>query len=163
MGTGKSSVGKRLARELGLRFVDADDLIEKDAGMSIKEIFGRFGEARFREMERKVLKAVTETMDGVVLATGGGAVVDYRNRELLRSWGVVVCLTASVEAILDRVDEGDERPLLEVEDRRDYIERLLKERHHAYMDADLVLDTTEKSIAEVTEDIRRFLSMREEA
>ncbi len=163
MGTGKSSVGKRLAREMGLRFVDADDLIEKDAGMSIKEIFGRFGEARFRELERKVLKTVAETMDGVVLATGGGAVVDYRNRELLRSWGVVVCLTASVEAILDRVDEGDERPLLEGEDRRGSIERLLQERRDAYMDADLVLDTTEKSIAEVTEDIRRFLSMREEA
>lgn len=157
MGTGKSSVGRKLADRLGLKYADTDDLVEARCGMAISEIFEKKGEAYFRTIEREVVRDVTSGEDGLVLSTGGGAVADEENRRLFRAWGTVVCLRASVEAILKRVGSGDERPLLQGPDRRASIEELLKRREAAYRDCDLSIDTTKKAAGEVTDEIERFL------
>ncbi len=159
MGTGKSSVGRLLARDLSMTFIDLDDLIEKEAGMSIKEIFERFGEARFREMEREALRRVVggEFGEGIVLATGGGAVVDDENRALLKKWGAVVCLCASVDTILERTARAADRPLLEDRDRGARVRSLLAKREAAYRDSDMILDTTADSITDVVRKIKLFV------
>jgi shikimate kinase len=157
MGTGKTSVGRRLAAELGLEFLDTDDLIEKEARMSINEIFGELGEAHFRKLEKEVIKRVSSTMDGLVLSTGGGAVIDDTNRERLKSWGKVICLSASVRTILARVRGQDERPLLSIGGKMQSIERLLKKREPFYNESDLIIDTTTKAVDEVVSEIKDFL------
>jgi len=159
MGTGKTSVGRLLAKDLGMTFIDLDEIIEEEAGMSIKDIFEKSGEARFRELERQALRRVIsgEFGEGIVLATGGGAVVDEENRALLRGWGVIVCLTASVSTILERTSRASVRPLLERGDRRSEVMKLLSRREEAYRDSDMVLDTTGDSVRDVVRKIRVFL------
>jgi shikimate kinase len=159
MGTGKSSVGKRLANDLKCVFVDIDSLIETDAGMAIKEIFAQKGEAYFRKLEAGVISRLTSGAygDNCVVSTGGGAVVDPENRKKLRAWGAVVCLTASVDVILNRVERNNERPLLSVDDKRAEIEKRLKDRQTAYMDSDLTIDTTNIGIDSAVERIKAFL------
>lgn len=159
MGTGKSTVGRMLARELGLKFLDIDDLIEKEAGMPVKEIFRVRGEASFRRTESEVIEKLSEGSfgDGIVLSTGGGAVVDPLNRKRLKQWGALVCLRASVDEILRRVGGRDDRPLLSGPDRRETVERLMAEREEAYSDADFTVDTTSEKIEEVVGKIKTFL------
>ncbi len=163
MGTGKTSVGRRLACELGVDFLDLDELIEKEAGMPIKDIFAGAGEAHFRVLEAEAVKRVTTEMDSMVLSVGGGAVIDAANRRALRGWGKVVCLKASVETILERVGGGgvggdDVRPLLNDGDQRESISRLFEEREPFYNDSDLVVDTDSIRVGKVVEVIKCFLS-----
>ncbi|TAN60416.1 shikimate kinase [bacterium] len=162
MGTGKSSVGKRLANDLKCGFIDTDLLLEQDAGMAVKEIFVQQGEAYFRKLEAGVISRLTSGAygDSLVVSTGGGAVVDPENRRKLRAWGAVICLTASVDAILARVERSDERPLLSVDNRQVEIEKRLIARRPAYSDSDLTIDTTDKTVAEVTAEIKAFLKER---
>lgn len=159
MGTGKSSVGRRLAKDLGLKLIDTDSLIEEAAGKQVKDIFALYGEARFRELEKDVIAKLTNGAygSGLVVSTGGGAVVDPENRKRLRAWGAVICLTASVDAILKRVGRNDERPLLSAPDKRAEIEKRLKQRQSAYADCDLTLDTTNIGIDAAGELIKAFL------
>ncbi|MFQ5736630.1 MAG: shikimate kinase [Thermodesulfobacteriota bacterium] len=158
MGTGKSTVGRLLSRMLKERFLDLDDLIEKEAGVSISEIFSTLGEARFRALESGVIEklAAGEFGDGLIISTGGGAVVSPANRKALRGWGTLVCLTASVDEILGRVGRRDDRPLLRTEDVRGEIERLLAQREEAYGDCDLMVDTTSVPAEEVARRIKEF-------
>jgi len=144
MGTGKSTVGRLLSRRLGCGFVDLDELVEKEAGMPVKEIFAAHGEERFRELESKVIERLASGSLGasLVVSTGGGAVVGERNRSLLRGFGVLVCLKASEEEILRRVGNRPERPLLYGPGREEKLRRLLAERQAAYTDCDLEIDTT---------------------
>jgi shikimate kinase len=144
MGTGKSAAGRLLARELGLEFVDMDALIEKESGVAIHEIFDAHGEARFRELESGVIKRLTSGGfgDGLVVSTGGGAVVDPSNRDMLKGWGTVICLTATMDAIIERVGRSTHRPLLDGADSRGSMERLLRERAGAYADCHATIDTT---------------------
>lgn len=160
MGTGKSVVGRALSRRLAKNLLDTDDLIEKRAGMKIKEIFARFGEPRFRELESEVVEALLagEFGEGFVLSTGGGIVIDPENRRRLAELGTVVSLNASVETILERVSKSSERPLLNSASPKDEIERLLKERSSFYAEADLVVDTTGKEIEEVAGIIEEFIN-----
>ncbi len=159
MGTGKSTVGRRLAAELGLKFLDIDEVIEKEAGLTISAIFEKHGEHRFRELESEVIRKLTsgEFGTGYVVSTGGGAVVSEVNRRALKVWGVLVCLRASVDVILKRVGGKNDRPLLAAGDRRDAVERLIKERDGAYGDCDLTVVTDFKDVPEVVGIIKKFL------
>lgn len=131
MGTGKTTVGRVLADRLGAEFVDTDAVIEERHG-PIPVIFAEQGEARFREMERQ-LAAELAGRSGLVISTGGRMMVDDVNAEVLGATGTVVCLTATVDTILDRVSDGiDDRPMLADGNARDRIATLLAERAPAY-------------------------------
>lgn len=163
MGTGKTAVGRELGRRLGLRFVDLDEEIERSAGMSVAEIFARFGEAEFRSRERAAIERVSAFSDAVV-ATGGGAVIDSENRRLMRTSGKVVCLRADVTTILDRVGGGDDRPLLagarNPEERAARVRELLDRRRSAYEDADFAVDTSARTVAAIADEIAAGLGAR---
>jgi shikimate kinase len=159
MGTGKSTAGRVLAGGLGLKFLDLDSIIEKEAGLEVKEIFSALGEAHFRNLESELIGKLTrgELGTGLVVATGGGAVVDKANRAALKSWGVLICLMASVDEIIKRVGRNDDRPLLSETELKETVERLLREREGAYADCDLTVDTTSLNPDGVVEKIRSFL------
>ncbi len=156
MGTGKTAVGRWLARELNIPFIDTDDLIEKEAGKSIAQIFACHGEDYFRRLESKAIDDVSSKAD-MVIATGGGAIVNPKNLEALKKNGIVICLTASVDAILSRVGSGDERPLLSENDKKGTISNLLKAREPFYKKADFIIDTTTKTVGEVVKEIKKIV------
>jgi len=131
MGTGKTAVGRVLAEKLGKKFVELDDIISKRAMKSIKRIFAEDGEVAFRELEINLAKEVSEK-ENQVIACGGGIVLNKINIDRLRENGIVVYLTASPEAILNRVSEGNERPLLSTPDKEERIGTLLRERKPYY-------------------------------
>jgi shikimate kinase len=134
MGAGKSTVGRRLARRLGLPFADADEEIEADAGLAIAEIFERYGEARFRERERLV---VARLVDGPrrVIAAGGGAFVDAETRALILERCVAVWLDAELELIAERVGSAGDRPLLNGREPLAALRALAEQRSPAYAEA----------------------------
>src|SRR5512143_2244304 len=115
MGVGKTSVGTRLAKDLGYAFVDIDTLIESDQRMTITAIFAEFGEPYFREVETKIIQAVMQG-ESQVVSTGGGAVILDVNRAAMKKAGFVVCLTARPETIYDRIKHETHRPLLQTPD-----------------------------------------------
>ena len=142
MGSGKSSIGKLVAGRMGFQFMDTDAVIAKRAGMAIPAIFAQFGEERFREMETAAIESLAQ-FTRCVIATGGGAVLQERNRALLRELGFVVCLTASEETIYERVARNSKRPLLQTENPRETVTKMLAARQSLYQEtADLMLDTT---------------------
>lgn len=136
MGVGKSSIGRRLAARLGLAFVDADSEIEEAAGMSIPDIFAVHGEAHFRDGEARVIARLLES-GPTVLATGGGAFLREETRARIRAQGVSLWLKADADVILKRVRRRNDRPLLQTDDQRGTIERLIAERHPIYAGADI--------------------------
>jgi len=150
MGTGKTSVGREVARRLGRPFVDMDAEIEARAAKSIARIFVEDGEAAFREMEAALCTELS-AQQGLVIATGGGALVDPTNRALMMSSGTVVCLTCQVDEILQRLSRAGnpERPLLDAMDPRARIESLLELRREAYAAIPWQIDTTGLAIEEV--------------
>ncbi|MGH6877389.1 MAG: shikimate kinase [Rhizomicrobium sp.] len=152
MGVGKSSVGRRLAGRLGVPFCDADSEIEAAAGCSIAEIFERFGEAAFRDGERRVLLRLLREPPHV-LATGGGALLDPATRAGIASDAISVWLRAPIELILARVARRDTRPLLRQGDPRETLERLLAEREPLYAQAKIVIDAAQGPHAGVVERI----------
>jgi shikimate kinase len=152
MGTGKTAIGRVLAKRLGFVFVDCDAEIEKEYGMTISEIFERFGESGFRDRESMVLSMLSGA-DHVVLATGGGAVLRDENRINLRKKGMIVCLTASPETILKRTKGNTARPLLSVPNPLGQIVKLLEQRRPYYEDADIVIETEGKGPSEVAQEI----------
>jgi shikimate kinase len=138
MGAGKSSVGRRLAARLDVPFHDADSEIEQAAGCCITEIFDRFGEAAFREGERKVIARLLNE-PAHVLATGGGAFIDEATRAAIRAKATSVWLKAPVELLLARVGRRETRPLLRDGNPREILQRLLAEREPIYATADLCI------------------------
>lgn len=152
MGTGKTFTGRALAKRLGTKFIDTDTLIEKEAGISISEIFEKFGEPHFRGLEREIVKRVSEE-DGAVIAVGGGAIANQDNLADLKKRGIVICLTASPEVILSRIKKNSDRPLLQVEDRIGKIRELLEKRAPYYERADFALDTDGKTPEQVADEI----------
>ena len=152
MAVGKSAVGRNLAKRLGLRFVDLDRVIEKSAGMKVREIFAQKGEAHFRQLEKETLARVLAKY-GQVIATGGGVVLDDDNLALLREQTLLIGLSAPSEAILQRVGDSATRPLLEGSDRRERIEELLKSRLARYAQAHVTLDTGDLTLNQVIDKI----------
>lgn len=141
MGTGKSRVGHMVARRLGLRFVDTDDLIVQRMQMPITEIFQKLGEERFREIERQVVSEVA-AKDGQVIATGGGVPLFEENINNLKRNGVIVCLTANSDVIYRRTMRSDARPLLQTSEKKEKIRSLLESRQLYYDVADHQVDTS---------------------
>ena len=157
MGTGKSSVGLRLAQKLKKEFVDMDREIEEINGMSIAEIFKRYGEVRFRSEERLMAIKVGERED-LVVATGGGAVLISENIDALKKNGVLICLDASPQDIFARVNrKKGTRPLLNKNVNIEEIGKLLKEREALYNCADIRVDTSGKDLETITGEIIRML------
>jgi len=157
MAVGKTTIGKQLAKRLRLRFIDSDQEIEKRTGVSISLIFDVEGESGFRDREEKMI-AELSALDGIVLATGGGAILRESNRKALRRNGTVVYLRASLDALLERTQASKHRPLLETEDRRAALESLMAERDPLYRaEADIIVDTEKLSAGRVARHITRML------
>jgi len=140
MASGKSAVGRRLARRLGRPFIDLDQQIEKREGRSIAAIFDSDGEAAFREMERVAVDALAGEPESVI-ATGGGTFVDPVNRGRLRELGVVVYLATGLETIIERVSRNDKRPLASGEGAEQKIRDLWQQRLPVYGKADIMIET----------------------
>ncbi len=155
MGTGKTTVGRALAKMLHKDFVDTDVEIEKATGMKIEEIFTRFGEIRFRSEESLAVKKAAG-MQNCVIATGGGAVLRPENLEHLKTSCYIVCLQAAPEIIQTRVSRRI-RPLLRKDRSVQYIETLLQERQAYYQEADLYVDTSGFNQEEVAAEISAWL------
>lgn len=141
MGAGKTTVGRALARKLNKRFIDSDHEIEARTGVSIPLIFEIEGEASFRQREAEVIRELT-AQNGIVLATGGGAILKPENRDCLKSRGTVIYLRASVNSILQRTSHDRNRPLLQTADPRQRLEQLSREREPYYLEvADFIIET----------------------
>ena len=153
MGAGKSAVGRYLARTLHLSFVDSDDEIESRTGVDIPFIFEKEGEVGFRKREAVVIDDLSK-MDGVVLATGGGAVLDIDSRSRLGGRGLVVYLYTTVDQQVLRTQKGRARPLLENADPRAMLQDLLDARDPLYREiADIVVETDGRKVKSVADEI----------
>lgn len=144
MGAGKTCIGTRLAAKLGLPFVDADTEIERAAGCSVPDIFELYGESEFREGERRVIARLLKG-PVQVLATGGGAFMDTATRQDVRDRAISVWLRADLNLLVNRTGRRANRPLLRNVNRREMLERLIKERHPIYAEADLVIDSAREA------------------
>lgn len=146
MGSGKTTIGRHLAKALKLEFIDSDHAIEQRTGADIPWIFDIEGEQGFRKRERAVIEELTRR-HGIILATGGGAVIDPRNRADLAAHGVVVFLQASVDKILSRTAKSQNRPLLRTDNPRARVEEMLAARDLLYREiADIIVDTDKRGV-----------------
>ncbi|MFT5485725.1 MAG: shikimate kinase [Paracoccaceae bacterium] len=165
MGAGKTCIGTRLARKLGMGFVDADDEIETAADCTIEEIFTRYGEQAFRDGERRVIARLLEEEPRVV-ATGGGAFVNQDTRDNVRRMGISVWLKADIDVLLHRVSRRNNRPLLKNGDKRQTLERLIEERYPTYGEADLTVESGTESpditVSKVIDALRTIDDLRPE-
>ncbi|MDX1432565.1 MAG: shikimate kinase AroK [Gammaproteobacteria bacterium] len=158
MGAGKSTVGRQLAKALGKEFVDCDKELEQRTGVTISLIFEVEGEEGFRKRERAMLEELAER-DDVVLATGGGVVLDEANRALLRSRGYAIYLNAPLELLIERTARDRDRPLLQTEDPQATLAKLVSERDPLYRQvADMTVKTNRRTARHVVKEIVRRLS-----
>jgi shikimate kinase len=157
MGSGKSSIGRRLALALDLPFNDADTAIEQAAGMSIEDIFRIHGEGYFREGEERVIRRLLQT-GPQVLATGGGAVISAKTRDEIAKRAISVWLRAPVDLLMQRVSRRDNRPLLKTPNPRAVLERLLEERAPFYKEANLAVDSREAPHDTIVDEILALLA-----
>ncbi len=142
MGCGKTAVGKRLATVMGLKFVDADDEIEKAAGMTINEIFANLGEEHFRDGERRVIARLLAG-GAQVLATGGGAFMSEETRDRVKAGGISIWLRAELPILMKRVMRRDNRPLLKTPDPEGRMRELIAARYPIYAEADITVESRE--------------------
>jgi len=153
MGTGKTEVGRALSQMLGMRLVDVDSEIERSQGMSINDIFSRYGESRFREIEAAMIREIAREKP-LIISTGGGAVLKEENMNALRETGIIFCLEASPESIFERTRQSSDRPLLRVDDPLAKIRELLEFRRPFYERAGTMVVTDGKTPLEVAGEIR---------
>jgi shikimate kinase len=163
MGAGKTTVGRALARKLNKQFIDTDHEVEARTGVSIPVIFEIEGEASFRQREAEVICDLTAQTD-IVLATGGGAILDPVNREFLKTRGTVIYLRASVSSILQRTSHDKNRPLLQTPNPRERIEQLAREREPYYQEvAHFVIETGRPNVQSLVQTILSQLEMAPKA
>ncbi|MDE0314274.1 MAG: shikimate kinase [Candidatus Poribacteria bacterium] len=155
MGTGKTSISKRLSSQLRMRYVDTDSVIEKDSQRCISDIFEQDGETVFRQLESEAVNKVSK-LDNHVISTGGGVVLREANIAKLKENGIVFCLIATPEEIYRRVGHQTHRPLLQTPDPLETIRSMLTERAPFYAQADHTVETTERSFEEIIADIKRI-------
>lgn len=155
MGAGKSSVGKKLAEKLvNYSFVDIDEQIEEQEGMKISEIFQDKSEEYFRQVETNIIQKFSN-MKNQIISLGGGAFENKQNRQCLFNTGIVFYLYASVDILYDRIKEQKNRPLLLCESPKKKLEELLILRENNYKKSNVIIDTSYKSIDEITDEIIR--------
>jgi shikimate kinase len=160
MGAGKTCIGRRLAGRLGLAFRDADAEVEAAADMSIPEIFEMYGEAAFRDCERRVLARLLSQAPHV-LATGGGAFMNDETRALIKARGISVWLRADLDLLVRRTAKRNHRPLLKRGDPREILDGLMRERYPVYAEADIAVDSVdgppEQMVARVTNALKTYI------
>ncbi|MGI9378334.1 MAG: shikimate kinase [Methyloligellaceae bacterium] len=162
MGAGKTAIGRRLAQQLNIPFIDADDEIEQAAGKSISDIFAEDGEDVFRNGEKRVIARLLD--DGsCILATGGGAYMDEDTRQKISESGVSVWLKANLDILFERVSRRDNRPLLQTEDPKRVLKSLMDERYPIYQQADIIVQSRnvlhDKIMLEIVSALKKFLKI----
>ena len=159
MGVGKSTIGHKLAKRLNYKFVDTDRVIEELTGKTIEQIFRIDGEKRFRSEEKLLVQKIAR-QTGLVIATGGGLVLDQENMDLLKQNGVIIHLTADPEVIMERVKNKQHRPLLNTDNLLETIQKLSKERAGAYAIAEFTLDsgkyTITQAVSQIITDLKKM-------
>ncbi len=159
MASGKTAIGRHLASRLRRPFIDLDESIEAQQGRSIASIFETDGEVGFRRIEAEAVRALN-LQEPSVISTGGGTFVDPANREVLRSHGVVVCLIASFETIMERIRRGSKRPLAKGPEAARRLEELWLKRMDAYRSADVLVETDGLSIDQSSARVAAMLEPR---
>jgi len=160
MGTGKTVVGEEVARQLNQQYLDIDSLIEEKQKKKISQIFTEDGEACFRGLEKQLLKEISARKD-LVVSCGGGIVLDKENIQIMKSTGIMICLSAKPEVILARTQGYKHRPLLNVDNPTKRIEELLKMRAPFYAQADYTIDTSESAISEVVKKVLEYVRAKD--
>jgi len=162
MGVGKSTTGIALAEKLSYKFLDSDHKIEELAGMSIPDIFRTYGEKYFRRLEYEVIRDIAN-MSGIVLATGGGAVMNNKLFDILMSKGTVIHLDASLSTLYDRLKDSNNRPMLNHNsNRKKRIEDLYMLRRPIYMKAHHTINTDGKEVRDIVDEIVEIIMGRED-
>ena len=159
MGSGKSSIGRRLAARLAIPFIDADGEIEAAAGMSIPEIFDRHGEPYFRAGEARVIARLLERSPQV-LATGGGAFMNPETRATIRAKGISVWLRADLEVLMKRIKRRSDRPMLKTDDPAGTLAALIAQRYPVYAEADVTVESREVPHDTIVDEIVAALRQR---
>jgi len=159
MGAGKTAIGRKVAAELGLPFVDSDQEIEAASRMTIPELFERYGEIEFRALEQRVIARIFEA-GPQVLSTGGGAFMNAQIREAITSHGISVWLKADIDVLMERVAKKQNRPLLQAADPRAVMERLIAERYPAYAGADVTVVTRDERKEVIAAEVIEALAQR---
>ena len=160
MGAGKSTVGRRLAHQLGLPFVDSDDEIVKAADCSIPDIFEIYGEEEFRALEKRVIERLLGE-GPMVLATGGGAFINDQTRERILASATAIWLNASLDVLVDRTSRRGGRPLLENKKPKDTLKKLIDERYPVYANAHIMIDTNDDSMDHTVDKILNALTEKQ--
>ena len=159
MGTGKTTIGRALAKKLQMRLVDIDEEIEKEQKMSINDIFSRHGEPHFRDIETAMIQELSRDKN-IIISTGGGAVLRDENMEALKENGIIFCLNATAETILERTGRSQDRPLLKVENPKEKINELLAYRRPFYERAGIMIATDGKTPLEVVQEIMEIVKWK---
>lgn len=159
MGAGKTTIGKALAKMLHMKLVDVDEEIEISRKMTINDIFKIYGEPYFRDIETAMIKKLSRNKNSII-STGGGAVLRDENMEALKENGIVFCLAANAETILERTGTNQDRPLLKVENPKKKIEELLAYRRPFYEKAGIMIETDGKTPLQIAEEIMEHYKCR---
>lgn len=157
MGTGKSAVGKKLSEQLGMKFVEMDDYIEKREGMIINDIFSNKGEPYFRDVETAVAREIGEK-ESLIISAGGGCVLRKENVEALGENGILICLNATEDEIFSRVKDRMHRPLLHGNNPKQKIRELLQRRKPYYDKIEVQINTTGKTIDQVANEVEKVIN-----
>lgn len=159
MGSGKSAIGRTIAKRLGRRFIDTDRYIERKAGKTIPEVFNLEGESRFRSLEKEAIKKISQYV-GIVISTGGGTIKDPENFHYLKESGWIIALYASPATLYKRIEGKRVRPLLlNEEDPVKKLEEIFNDRKTMYAQADFQINTEEKDIDQIVDEIISLLNI----